>query len=106
MVFAQTSPPDIITTRLTLDEYRAMEETNPERHEYRNGEVITMSGGSESHSAIASNFLITLGFICTFKSQISPEVLTDSLETDYIGFCCRFRGMTNNYRSNLWCRCR
>ncbi len=51
MVFAQTSPPDVITTRLTLDEYRAMEETNPERHEYRNGEIITMSGGSESHSA-------------------------------------------------------
>ncbi|WP_347242310.1 Uma2 family endonuclease [Nostoc sp. FACHB-892] len=63
MVFAQTSPPDVITTRLTLDEYRAMEETNPERHEYRNGEIITMSGGSESHSAIASNFLITLGFL-------------------------------------------
>ncbi|MDZ7951070.1 hypothetical protein [Nostoc sp. DedQUE09] len=33
MVFAQTSPPDVITTRLTLDEYRAMEETNPERHD-------------------------------------------------------------------------
>ncbi|MEH1951729.1 MAG: Uma2 family endonuclease, partial [Nostoc sp.] len=63
MVFAQTSSPDIITTRLTLDEYRAMEETNPERHEYRNGEIITMSGGSESHSAIASNFLIYLGFL-------------------------------------------
>nr|WP_269141661.1 Uma2 family endonuclease [Nostoc commune] len=63
VVFAQTSPPEVITTRLTLDEYRAMEETNPERHEYRNGEVITMSGGSESHSAIASNFLIYLGFL-------------------------------------------
>jgi hypothetical protein len=56
VVFAQTSPSDVITTRLTLDEYRAMEETNPERHEYRTGEIITMSGGSEAHSAIASNF--------------------------------------------------
>ncbi|WP_339379246.1 Uma2 family endonuclease [aff. Roholtiella sp. LEGE 12411] len=63
MVFAQTSSSDVITTRLTLDEYRAMEEINPERHEYRNGEIITMSGGSESHSAIASNFLIYLGFL-------------------------------------------
>lgn len=63
MVFAQTSPPDVITTRLTLDEYRAMEATNPERHEYRNGEIITMSGGSEAHSAIASNLLIYLGFL-------------------------------------------
>lgn len=63
VVFAQSSPCDVIATRLTLDEYRAMEETNPERHEYRNGEVITMSGGSEAHSAIASNLLIYLGFL-------------------------------------------
>ncbi|MEX0269740.1 Uma2 family endonuclease [Leptolyngbyaceae cyanobacterium UHCC 1019] len=55
MVFAQTSSTNVVMTRLTLDEYRAMEETNPERHEYRNGEVITMSGGSEAHSEIASN---------------------------------------------------
>ncbi|MDF5723652.1 MAG: Uma2 family endonuclease [Rhizonema sp. PD37] len=63
MVFAQTSHPDVIITRLTLDEYRAMEETNPERHEYRNGEILCMSGGSEAHSAIASNLLIYLGFL-------------------------------------------
>ncbi|MEQ9551728.1 MAG: Uma2 family endonuclease [Coleofasciculus sp. G3-WIS-01] len=63
MVFAQTSSPDVGTIRLTLDEYRAMEETHPERHEYRNGEIITMSGGSEAHSAIASNLLIYLGFL-------------------------------------------
>ncbi len=62
VVFAQTSPPNV-TTRLTLDEYRAMEQTSPERHEYRNGEIITMSGGTETHSAIASNFLIYLGFL-------------------------------------------
>ena len=46
VVFPQTSPPDVMIYRLTLDEYRAMEATNPERHEYRNGEVITMLGGS------------------------------------------------------------
>ena len=40
-----------------------MEENNPERHEYRNGEIVTMLGGSEVHSAIASNFLIYLGFL-------------------------------------------
>jgi len=63
VVFAQTSSPNVGTTRLTLDEYRAMEETHPERHEYRNGEILTMSGGSEAHSAIASNLLIYLGFL-------------------------------------------
>jgi Uma2 family endonuclease len=40
-----------------------MEENALERHEYRNGEVVTMSGGSEAHSMIASNFLIYLGFL-------------------------------------------
>jgi Uma2 family endonuclease len=63
VVLTQASLPDVIPTRLTLDEYRAMEETSPERHEYRDGEIITMSGGSEVHSAIASNFLIYLGFL-------------------------------------------
>ncbi|MDV3348645.1 Uma2 family endonuclease [Leptolyngbyaceae cyanobacterium CCMR0082] len=63
MVVSQSKLPDVISTRLTLDEYRAMEENNPERHEYRNGEIFTMSGGSEIHSLIASNFLIYLGFL-------------------------------------------
>lgn len=61
MVLTPASPPDVIPTRLTLGEYRAMEENSPERHEYRDGEIITMSGGSEVHSAIASNLLIYLG---------------------------------------------
>ncbi|MBT9314519.1 Uma2 family endonuclease [Leptothoe spongobia] len=63
MVVSQSKLPDDISTRLTLDEYRAMEKNNPERHEYRNGEIFTMSGGSEIHSLIASNFLIYLGFL-------------------------------------------
>jgi Uma2 family endonuclease len=67
VVFAQTSPLNLASdgtaTRLSPDEYRGMEETSEERHEYRNGEIITMSGGSEVHSAIASNLLIYLGFL-------------------------------------------
>jgi len=66
VVIAATKPPtlpDPTKTRFTLDEYRAMEETAQERHEYCNGEIIAMSGGSEVHSAIACNFLIYLGFL-------------------------------------------
>ncbi|TAG97940.1 MAG: Uma2 family endonuclease [Oscillatoriales cyanobacterium] len=66
VVIASTKPPtltDPTKTRFTLDEYRAMEETAEERHEYCNGEIITMSGGSEVHSAIACNLLIYLGFL-------------------------------------------
>jgi Uma2 family endonuclease len=67
VVITQTSPPnitqDITTTRFTPDEYRVMEETAAEKHEYRNGEIIAMAGGSEVHSAIATNLLVYLGFL-------------------------------------------
>ncbi len=66
MVIAQVNPPNLApdaTTRFTPDEYRAIEEMAEERHEYCNGEIIAMSGGSEVHSAIACNLLIYLGFL-------------------------------------------
>ena len=66
MVVAQTNPPNLdseVAKTFTPDEYRAMEETAVERHEYCNGEIIVMPGGSEVHSAIASNILIYLGFL-------------------------------------------
>ena len=56
MVITQTNPPnltDATKTSFTLDEYRAIEETAEERHEYCNGEIIAMSGGSPAHSRIA-----------------------------------------------------
>jgi Uma2 family endonuclease len=56
VVITQTNPPnltDTTKTRLTLDEYRAIEETAQERHEYCNGELIAMPGGSPAHSRIA-----------------------------------------------------
>ena len=66
MVITQTNPPnlpDATKTRFTPDEYRAIEETAEKRHEYCNGEIIAISGGSEVHSAIACNLLIYLGFL-------------------------------------------
>jgi Uma2 family endonuclease len=67
VVITQINPPSVVsdatTTHLTPEEYREIEETAEERHEYRNGEIVTMSGGSEAHSAIASNLLIYLGFL-------------------------------------------
>jgi Uma2 family endonuclease len=67
VAIASTNPPNLSANatknRLTLDEYRAIEETAEERHEYCNGEIIAMPGGSETHSAIACNLLIYLGFL-------------------------------------------
>jgi len=54
VVITKTSPPNISPNlTMTLDKYREMEETAEERHEYRNGEIITMPGGSPAHSRIA-----------------------------------------------------
>ena len=64
MVITQTSPPnitqDITTTHFTPDEYRVMEETAAERHEYCNGEIIAMAGGSEVHSRLTVNITTLL----------------------------------------------
>ena len=46
-----------------LHEYPAIEETAEERHEYCNGEIIAISGGSEVHRAIACNLLIYWFFL-------------------------------------------
>ena len=66
VVITQTNPPnlpDATKTRFTRDEYRAIEETAQERHEYCNGEILAISGGSEVHRAIACNLLIYLSFL-------------------------------------------
>lgn len=64
MVVVQTNPPnldsEVAKTHFTPDEYRAMEETATERHEYCNGEIIVMPGGSEVHSRITVNITACL----------------------------------------------
>jgi Uma2 family endonuclease len=47
--------------RFTPEEYFAWEEQQLERHEYMDGEVYAMSGGTVIHSQIASNFNRLLG---------------------------------------------
>ncbi len=47
--------------RFTPEEYFAWEEKQPVRHEYINGEVYAMTGGTINHSQIASNFNRLLG---------------------------------------------
>ena len=44
----------------TLDEYRTLEETAQERHEYHNGAIVAMTGGTLEHSAIAGNLYALL----------------------------------------------
>ncbi len=45
----------------TFEEYIELEETSKNRHEYLNGQIFAMSGGSAEHSLIASNMIRALG---------------------------------------------
>jgi Uma2 family endonuclease len=49
----------IVTTerRYSLDEYRAIAETSKEKCEYHDGEIITMTGGTATHSRISRNIV-------------------------------------------------
>ncbi|MEZ5450994.1 MAG: Uma2 family endonuclease [Thiolinea sp.] len=40
---------------LTREEYLALDEASPEKHQFYRGEIFAMSGGSFSHAAIAGN---------------------------------------------------
>jgi Uma2 family endonuclease len=47
--------------RYTLEEYIRLEAESEERHEFRDGEIIAMSGGSLHHSRITANVIRELG---------------------------------------------
>jgi Uma2 family endonuclease len=46
--------------RYTREEYFALERASERRFEYRDGEIVCMSGGSVSHAAIAGNIVAHL----------------------------------------------
>jgi Putative restriction endonuclease len=47
--------------RYTIAEYLAMEEKATDRHEFHDGEILAMSGGTYRHSRTNRNLLIALG---------------------------------------------
>jgi len=51
----------------TPEEYLALEEKAEYKHEYRNGEIIPMAGGTINHNQIAGNLYANLKF--AFKGQ-------------------------------------
>ena len=57
-------------TFLTLDEYLEQEEQATSKHEFHNGKLIEMPGGTPPHAQIGGNFLTFLN-ICLFKKQES-----------------------------------
>ncbi len=45
----------------TVEEYLRLEEDSSEKHEYRDGEIVAMAGGSPDHSLILANIIRSLG---------------------------------------------
>src|SRR5450755_1942635 len=43
--------------RYTVEEYLRLEHESPEKHEYRDGEIIAMAGGTYEHSLIIANII-------------------------------------------------
>ena len=48
-------------TKLTVEEYLAFERASESKHEYYDGDVFAMTGGTPAHSLIASNFIREAG---------------------------------------------
>jgi hypothetical protein len=64
----------MITTterRYSLDEYRTIEEKAEGHSEYRDGEIVPMSGGSLNHSRISGNIFAFLKFLLR-DTQFEP----------------------------------
>ena len=48
-------------TKLTVAEYLAFERSSESKHEFFDGELFAMTGGTPAHSLIASNFIREAG---------------------------------------------
>ncbi len=63
------------TKTYTVEEYLELELASETRSEYRNGEIISMTGGTPDHNDIASNFIVALKL--ALKSKPYRVFITD-----------------------------
>jgi Uma2 family endonuclease len=73
------------STHHTIDEYLRRERQSVDKHEYRDGEILLMSGGTMNHSLIIANVIRELGnrlkgtpcrvFDSNLRVRIPPTIL-------------------------------
>lgn len=63
------------TQNYTLEEYLELEISSEERHEYINGEIISMTGGTPNHNQVTGNLYAALNF--ALKRQPYRVFITD-----------------------------
>jgi Uma2 family endonuclease len=66
--------------RLTEEEYLLLEEKSEIRHEFFNGEMFAMAGGTYNHSIIASNLIAHLGNLLKGRCSIGNADLRIKVE--------------------------
>lgn len=86
----------------SFEEYLALEETADDKHEYQDGEIVQMTGGTTDHNKIALNFASNLKFalkrkqydifigdlklwIPTYRQGTYPDVMLIEGESIYYG---------------------
>jgi Uma2 family endonuclease len=67
--------PNIEQKYYTVDEYLTLEETAEEKHEYHDGEIITMTGGTTNHNTLSINFVFA--FLSAFSNQDYQVYIND-----------------------------
>lgn len=73
--------------RYTLDQYLRMEEMSNVRHEFLDGEIYGMAGGTPEHGRIAANVIMLLGMrtasrrCSVFTSDVRVRVTATGLDT-------------------------
>ncbi|MFM8296309.1 MAG: Uma2 family endonuclease [Microcystaceae cyanobacterium] len=92
----------VINQTYTFDEYLAMEELATEKHEYKNGDIVSMTGGTTEHNKIALNFAANLKFalkkrnynifigdvklwIPTYSEATYPDIMLIEGDVNYYG---------------------
>ena len=69
----------------TPEEYLEFEVTSEERHEYMNGEIRLMTGGTPDHNDIASNLLVALKLQLKgkpYRTFITDQRLYENIDLD------------------------
>lgn len=73
--------------RYTLDQYLRLEEMSNVRHEFLDGEIFGMAGGTPEHGRIAANIIMLLGMrashrrCAVFTSDVRVRVAATGLDT-------------------------
>ncbi len=93
--------------RMTVDEWRDLERTGETKHEYRDGYIYAMAGGSQAHSAITVNALAALhaavgdGPCLVYNSDLATRVSASRYSYADVVVTCAEDGVARRGQSEI-----